>query len=113
MRTGAVIELLAAPIEPGRCLAGLEDPACGGLASFIGRVRCEHQGREVLRLDYSAYEPMALRVLQALADEARRRWDLGPLALIHRLGPLGIGDVAVLIAVAGGHRESALKPAAG
>jgi molybdopterin synthase catalytic subunit len=104
MQARDLIALGTEPIHAGAVLAGLEDPASGGLASFIGRVRCEHQGRQVLRLDYSAYEPMARRVMQGLALEARRRWDLGPLALSHRLGRLEIGEIAVLVAVTGGHR---------
>lgn len=104
MRQVDLIELGEDPIQAGELLAGLDDPACGGLASFIGRVRREHGGRSVLRLDYSAYEPMAARVLRHLALEARSRWDLGPIALSHRLGPLAIGEIAVVVAVAGGHR---------
>jgi molybdopterin synthase catalytic subunit len=104
MRRSDLIELSQEPLDPGAILAGMEDPACGGLASFVGRVRREHQGRSVLRLDYSAYEPMARRRLRQLALEARQRWDLGPLALCHRVGGLEIGETAVVIAVAGGHR---------
>jgi molybdopterin synthase catalytic subunit len=104
MRRIDLIDLDATLLDPAAILAGLDDPACGGLASFIGRVRREHQGRAVRRLDYSAYEPMALRRLRHLALEARQRWDLGPIALYHRLGRLEIGDVAVVIVVAGGHR---------
>jgi molybdopterin synthase catalytic subunit len=94
-------------LEPAALESALADPGCGAVASFVGRVRREHLGRPVLHLDYEAYRPLAMKELAALAAEARSRWDLGPLVLAHRLGHLRIGDVAVVVAVAGGHRGEA------
>ena len=99
--------LSGAAIDPAALESALADPGCGAVASFIGRVRKEHLGREVLHLDYEAFEPVARKELASLAAEARRRWDLGPLVLAHRVGHLRIGDVAVLVAVASGHRGEA------
>lgn len=99
--------LTQAALDPADLESALADPGCGAVASFVGRVRKEHLGREVLHLDYEAFEPVALKELNALASEARRRWDLGPLVLAHRLGHLRIGDVAVVVAVASGHRGEA------
>jgi molybdopterin synthase catalytic subunit len=82
----------------------LEDQACGGLACFVGRVRDEHRGRPVLRLDYEAHPLLALAEMRSLAMEARLRWSLGPLLMAHRTGQLRIGDTAVIVGVAGGHR---------
>ncbi|HTB21837.1 MAG TPA: molybdenum cofactor biosynthesis protein MoaE [bacterium] len=88
-------------------LRDLEDPACGALASFVGKVRREHRGRAVIRLDYEAHPSLALKELRRVAQDARARWTLGPLLLAHRVGRLEIGEVAVLVAVASAHREEA------
>jgi molybdopterin synthase catalytic subunit len=90
-------------------LADLEDPACGAVAAFVGRVRREHQGRDVLHLEYEAHESMALKELFRVAQDARGRWTLGPLVLAHRLGHLVVGDVAVVVAVASAHRDEAFQ----
>jgi molybdopterin synthase catalytic subunit len=98
-----------APIDAAAGQAALEDPASGALVSFVGRVRQEHQGRAVLGLIYEAHEPMALKEMRKLLAAARGRWDLGPLLLAHRLGPLDIGEVAVLVAVCSAHRDEAFS----
>lgn len=92
-------------LDLGLLERGLADPACGGLAFFVGRVRAEHAGRAVAYLDYEAHVSLALAQLRAIAAEARLRWPLGPLLLRHRVGRLEIGDIAVLVGAAGGHRE--------
>ena len=97
-----------APIQP-LWGAALEDAACGGICSFEGRVREEHLGRKVLHLSYEAYESLAWRELRRLAADARGRWDLGPVVIAHRIGRLEIGETAVLIAVASGHRDAAFE----
>lgn len=96
--------LSQAVLDPAALESALADPGCGAVVSFVGRVRHEHLGREVLHLDYEAFEPVALKELAALAAEARKRWELGPVVLAHRVGHLRIGDVAVVVAVASGHR---------
>jgi molybdopterin synthase catalytic subunit len=74
------------------------------VACFLGTVRNHHGGREVLRLDYSAYAPMAEAELARIVAEAESRWDV-TVAVRHRIGSLEIGDAAVAVAVASGHRD--------
>ena len=81
-------------------------PERGGVATFLGLVRDHHQGRAVIGLSYSAYEPMAETTCLDIVAEAVARWPVR-VALRHRLGNLAIGDVAVAIAVAGDHRDEA------
>jgi molybdopterin synthase catalytic subunit len=99
--------LTAAILDPSALEASLKDTSCGAVAVFIGRVRQEQEGRPVLRLDYEAHETLALKELFRVAEDARRRWSLGPLVLAHRVGRLEIGDVAVVTAVAAPHRDEA------
>ncbi|MHC5210098.1 MAG: molybdenum cofactor biosynthesis protein MoaE [Planctomycetota bacterium] len=97
----------AEPIDPGRVLAAVEGPAEGGVVLFLGRVRDHARGRSVTHLDYEAYEPMAASELAALAEEARADHGAARIALVHRTGRLGLGEVAVAIAVASAHRAEA------
>jgi molybdopterin synthase catalytic subunit len=81
----------------------------GALCLFLGTVRSENAGREVLRLEYEAYEEMALPLLEEIASEAKRRFSVSDVRIVHRLGMLEIGDVSVAIAVASPHREQAFE----
>jgi molybdopterin synthase catalytic subunit len=94
------------PLDLVALLAMVQSPSRGGVASFLGMVRDHHQGREVLRLDYSAYAPMAEAECARIVAEAESRWDVA-VALRHRIGQLQIGDAAVAVAVASAHREEA------
>lgn len=98
--------LTSNPINLGPLLDSVQSTARGGIASFLGTVRDHHAGRTVLRLDYSAYVPMAEAEIARIVAEAESRWDVG-VAVQHRLGQLEIGDVAVAIAVASAHRDEA------
>lgn len=79
----------------------------GALSLFVGVVRNQNGGREVLRLEYEAYEEMALSELAAVETEARRRWPVTEVRLVHRLGPLEVGEASVAVAVCSPHREEA------
>jgi molybdopterin synthase catalytic subunit len=87
-------------------VAEVQSPERGGIASFLGVVRAEHQGRAVLRLDYSAYHEMAEAECARVVTEAETRWPV-KVALRHRIGTLQVGDVAVIVAAAGAHRDEA------
>jgi molybdopterin synthase catalytic subunit len=94
------------PLDLAALLAMVQSPSRGGVASFLGMVRDHHQGCEVLRLDYSAYAPMAEAECARIVAEAESRWDVA-VALRHRIGQLQIGDAAVAVAVASAHRDEA------
>ena len=81
--------------------------ADGALCLFVGLVRDHHHGRRVLRLEYEAYEEMALPLVERIESEARARWPVDAVRIVHRLGPLEIGEASVAVAVASPHREEA------
>jgi molybdopterin synthase catalytic subunit len=81
----------------------------GALATFVGVVRDNQEGRSVRSLEYEAHEPMAEAQIDALSDTARQRWEIGEVVIMHRLGSLQVGDVSVVIAVAAAHRAPALE----
>ena len=94
------------PIDHAALLASVEAPERGGVASFVGLVRDHHEGRPVLRLDYSAYGEMAEAECGRIVAEAEARWRVA-VALRHRVGSLAIGDTAVAVVAASAHREEA------
>ncbi|HEU4699968.1 MAG TPA: molybdenum cofactor biosynthesis protein MoaE [Gemmatimonadales bacterium] len=101
--------LTDAPIDAtalATLLAAVAAPDRGGIATFLGLVRDHHAGRVVLRLEYSAYAPMAEVVCAEIVAEAEGRWPAA-VALAHRLGPLAIGETAVAVVAAAAHREAA------
>lgn len=95
------------PLDPAALAAGLADHAAGGYASFEGWVRNENEGREVRRLDYQAFEELALKEGARIVAEAVERFGVRRACCVHRLGELGLGDVAVWVGVSSGHRAEA------
>jgi molybdopterin synthase catalytic subunit len=79
----------------------------GAVALFLGVVRNVNRGREVLRLEYEAYEEMALPLMEEIAAEAVRRFPVTDVRLVHRLGVMEIGEASVAVAVASPHRAEA------
>jgi molybdopterin synthase catalytic subunit len=84
-------------------------PADGALCLFVGLVRDHNEGRRVLRLEYEAYEEMALPLMERIAAECRERWRVTDVRMVHRLGPLAIGEASVAVAVASPHRREAFE----
>jgi len=94
-------------IDPQVALRSLGNPATGGIDLFIGTVRDHDNGRPVEAIEYSAYVPMAEETMQRIESELRARWPVENVLMIHRVGTLQVGEVAVLVAVGAAHRAEA------
>lgn len=96
------------PIDVPALLDEVADPAGGAVGVFLGTVRLEHDadGRPLEALEYSAYEPMALRELERVVSEVAAAVPLLAARVVHRLGTLGIGAVSVAVVVATAHRAA-------
>jgi MoaE-MoaD fusion protein len=97
------------PINVEQLELEVRDPAAGAIVTFAGTTRRDNVGRRVLRLEYEAYEPMALSEMRKLAQEAGQRWDIVRIAMRHRVGVVEIGQISVAIAVAAAHRAEAFE----
>ncbi len=84
-------------------------PDCGGVVLFLGTVRDQSDGHVTAALEYEAYCTMAETKLAEIEQEARRRWPVGEIALVHRLGRLAVGEVSVAAAVSCPHRAEAFE----
>ena len=98
-------------IRSEEVLALVGDDADGAAVLFLGTVRNRNEGAPVSGLSYDAYEEMAGRVLAEIAGEAAHRLGTDRLAVVHRVGELGIGDVSVAIAASSPHRAEAFEAA--
>ncbi len=102
-----LIALREVPIDAAIIGRSIRSDRDGALITFEGVVREASRGRTVKALVYEAYGAMAQRQMEQLADQARGRWPISDLAIVHRLGHLAVGEVSVVIAVAAPHRGEA------
>jgi MoaE-MoaD fusion protein len=106
--SGGSFLLVAGPLDVAAVVHEVEDPEAGAIASFVGTVRRRSRGRDVLYLEYEAYEEMAEPMLARLGAELIERHGLCGVAIHHRLGRVEIGQASVVIAVSAPHRSAAL-----
>jgi molybdopterin synthase catalytic subunit len=100
--TSAPLNLQALSDELSRSSTG-----DGAVASFVGLVREQNQGRRVSFLEYEAYEPLAVRALQRIVDEAREAWADTRIGVHHRIGRLELGEASIIIVAVSPHRAHA------
>lgn len=101
------IAIVRQPIDLAALQRAVADPAAGAVVTFTGSTRNENAGRRIIRLEYEAYEPMALSEMRKLAEEAGGRFQIVRIAIRHRIGVLEIGELSVAIAVSAAHRAEA------
>ena len=101
-------ELTPEPIDLGRLIARVADPGAGAIATFLGTVRNVARGREVLWLDYEAFDEMAVLELERVARRVIEENGCIRAAIAHRTGRLEVGEASVAVAVSAAHRHAAL-----
>ena len=104
-----MIEITEAAIDHAAITDRVRSARAGAICTFLGTVRELTGSRRIESLAYEAYPEMALRKLAELEEEARRRWPIIELALVHRLGHLDLGEVSVVVAVSCPHRQEAFE----
>lgn len=109
MPNNSSIKLSSKKLNLQACYDFVQDASCGGIALFVGTVRNQTKNKEVIRLDFSAYGPMAMKEMQKIADEALRKFDILKIAIHHAEGALHLGDIPVIIAVSAPHRKAAFQ----
>lgn len=104
-----MMRISSAPIDPDAMRRRLFDPAAGAYCGFEGWVRNRNEGKQVLRLEYEAYEPLAVSECGKILAEAQERFGVIAAHCVHRTGLLEIGDCAVWVGVASAHRDAAFR----
>jgi molybdopterin synthase catalytic subunit len=105
--SGGAFLLSDTPLSLERVAAEVSSDDAGAIATFVGTTRAHSRGREVIRLEYEAYEGMAEAEMERIAGELQQRHDVIDVAIHHRVGPVEIGETSVVIAVSAPHRAAA------
>jgi molybdopterin synthase catalytic subunit len=102
-------EVTAAPLDPMRLTAAVRRDEAGAVVLFHGVARNDSEGRRVIALEYDAHATMAEKKLREVADEARHRFPITGIGIMHRTGRLEIGEASLLVAVSSPHRSEAFE----
>ncbi len=97
------------PIDLQELVRYVTDPEAGAIVTFIGTTRNNNEGRKVVALDYEAYPEMAEKELARLGAEAKERWNIQGMAIVHRIGQVQITEPSVVIAVSAARRDDAFQ----
>jgi molybdopterin synthase catalytic subunit len=106
--SGGAFRLSDEPLSLDRVVDEVRDQRAGAIATFTGTTRNASRGRDVVYLDYEAYEGMAEWVMEEIAAELLQEYDLCAIAIHHRIGRVAIGETSVVIGVSAAHRADAL-----
>ena len=104
-----MITIVTNKINVQEVIESVSDPAAGGIDVFIGTTRNHADGREVQYLEYEAYESMALKMMERIADDIRSKWSVCKISIVHRTGRVGIGEASIVIAISSAHRKEAFE----
>ena len=102
-------QLTRESIDYSRLTEMVRGPHSGAVVVFLGTVRDVTGEKRTIALDYDAYAPMAAKKLAEIEAETRRRWPVGEMAIVHRLGRLDVGEISVAVAVSCPHRADAFE----
>jgi molybdopterin synthase catalytic subunit len=103
------IKLSVSTLNVQDCVDWVMSPETGGIDVFVGTVRNATKGKTVLRLEFEAYESMAVSEMQKIAQQALDKWPIQKILIHHRTGVLQVGEIPVIIAVAAAHRDAAFE----
>ena len=101
------IQILSSTLNIQSSIDWIMSPESGGIDVFIGTVRNATKGKKVIRLEFEAYEPMAIAEMEKIANQAFEKWPVQKILIHHRTGILEVGEVPVIIAVSAAHRAAA------
>ena len=104
-----MVEITDKALDTTSLQVSLRNPGAGGYCAFEGCVRNENEGHTVERLEYEAYEPLAVAEGEKVLAEAMQRFPYLEARCVHRVGMLEIGECAVWVGVAAKHRDEAFK----
>ncbi|WP_368505375.1 molybdenum cofactor biosynthesis protein MoaE [Alkalihalophilus sp. As8PL] len=107
--TERLFDIQDTPLSMEEVVGKVTRRECGAIATFIGTVRELTHGKRTLKLEYQAYKPMAIKMLEQIGQEVKEKWPGSTIAITHRVGTLDITEIAVIIAVSTPHRKAAYE----
>ena len=103
------IKITSEKLNLDKCYEFVTDDSCGGIVAFVGAVRNSTQKKEVIQLEFSTYQAMAVKEMQYIAEIALKKFSIKKIAIHHAEGMLQIGDIPVIIVVSAPHRKAAFE----
>ena len=103
------IQLSSDPLDINDCMQFIQHSKSGAQCLFTGTVRDHSNNKSVRYLQYSAYQPMAIKQMEGIAEKAKAGWPVSKIAIAHRIGHLNIGEIAVIVGVSSAHRKEAFE----
>ena len=93
------------PISPETVVNRVKTDKSGCVVTYVGLIREHSRGRKVVSVEYCDSDGKAEKRLKEIASDTRQKWQLGNIAICHRMGKLKVGDINLVIAVASAHRQ--------
>ncbi|XP_053985453.1 molybdopterin synthase catalytic subunit [Hylaeus volcanicus] len=104
-----LVRLLQEELNVSEIIDSVSSPSCGAISNFIGITRDNFENKKVLKLEYEAYVPMAIKKMINICTEIRSQWNVHHIAIYHRLGEVAVSKASVVIAISSPHRKESLK----
>ena len=104
-----MIHITSEPLNPEHITNIVKKNSNGAVLTFLGTTRGFSEGRNVLYLEYEAYQPMAQNMLLQIKSDVNAQWDIEDMAIAHRIGHLDVGDISLVVAIGSPHRKEALE----
>ncbi len=105
--TNPMIELTSNTLDPEKTTAKVRRDTNGAVVTFLGTTRDNFEGKAVLTLEYEAFDEMALKKLEEVRQELMAEFGLEQVAISHRIGTVGIGEISLVVAIGSPHRKDA------
>jgi len=102
-----MIEITNQPLDPEKVTSQVRRDTNGGVVTFLGTTRDNFEGKQVITLEYEAFEEMALKKMEEIRGEIQAEFQIEDIAISHRIGTVPIGQVSLVVAVASPHRKEA------
>lgn len=104
-----MIKITHDPLIPEQITSQVRQNSNGAVVTFLGTTRDSFEGKKVLKLDYEAYEDMALKKMSDIRREVQAEFGIEDIAIVHRIGTVDIGQISLVVAVASPHRKEAFS----
>ena len=105
----SMIELTESTLNPEDISSKVRRDTNGAVVTFLGTTRNNFQGKQVLTLEYEAFDEMALKKMEEIRVELQTQFSIEDIAISHRVGTVPIGEISLVIAVASPHRKEAFQ----
>jgi len=104
-----IVDITEKKLSVGDITDLVSDDTCGAVSIFIGTTRNNFDGKEVMQLEYEAYEPMARKKMLEVCASIRQQWKVHKVAIVHRIGVVPVREASIVIAVSSPHRQESLQ----